>query len=56
MKRLLLCFLLFSIALNSNSQIQGKVVDASSGEPIIGAKFMLLMAKEPFQTLMVIIT
>lgn len=38
MKRLLLCFLLFSIALNSNSQIQGKVVDASSGEPIIGAK------------------
>lgn len=38
MKRLLLCFLLFSIALNSNSQIQGKVVDASTGEPIIGAK------------------
>ena len=38
MKRLLLWFLLFSIALNSNSQIQGKVVDASSGEPIIGAK------------------
>ena len=38
MKRLLLCFLIFSIALNSNSQIQGKVVDASSGEPIIGAK------------------
>ena len=38
MKRLLLCFLLFSIAFNSNSQIQGKVVDASSGEPIIGAK------------------
>ena len=38
MKRLLLCFLLLSIAFNSNSQIQGKVVDASSGEPIIGAK------------------
>ena len=38
MKRLLLCFLLFSIAFNSNSQIQGKVVDASTGEPIIGAK------------------
>ena len=38
MKRLLLCFLFFSIALNSNSQIQGKVVDASTGEPIIGAK------------------
>ncbi len=38
MKRLLLCFLFFSIALNSNSQIQGKVVDASTGEPISGAK------------------
>ena len=38
MKRLLLCFLLFSIAFNLKSQIQGKVVDASTGEPIIGAK------------------
>ena len=55
MKRLLLCFT-FSVAFNSNSQIQGKVVDASSGEPIIGAKIYALMAKEPFQTLMVIIT
>ena len=38
MKRRLLCFLLLSVAFNSNSQIQGKVVDASTGEPIIGAK------------------
>ena len=38
MKRLLLCFLLFSIAFNLNSQIQGKIVDASTGGPIIGAK------------------
>jgi len=38
MTRLLFCFLLFSICFNAESQIQGKVVDASTGEPIIGAK------------------
>ena len=38
MTRLLICCLLLSFSFNGNSQIKGKVVDASTGEPIIGAK------------------
>ena len=38
MTKLLLCFLLLSICFSGNSQIQGKILDASTGDPIIGAK------------------